>query len=58
MDIIQFQLKLKLQRAKGRTAAFIHIAVRESNPTRYADFPGLVAFSNDEKMQEQMMMNA
>jgi len=58
MDIIQFQLKLKLQRGKGRTAAFIHIAVRESNPTRYADFPGLVAFSNDEKMQEQMMMNA
>ena len=57
MDIIQFQLKLKLQRAKGRTAAFIHIAVRESNKTRYADFPGLVAFSNDEKMQEQMMMN-
>lgn len=57
IDIIRNQLRLPLKHSKpykSRGAQYYHIAVRESNPTRYADHPSIIDLAANKDRYEEL----
>ena len=57
IDIIRNQLRLPLKHSKpykSRGAQYYHIAIRESNPTRYADHPSIIDLAANKDRYEEL----
>ena len=57
MDIVRNQLRLPISNktnTNGRPGTFFHIAVRESNPTRYVDFPSIIDVAANKERYSDM----